>query len=87
VGERLEKLRLEGLELAEVRHAEDYIYEYIAIFESQRPRNGSLDRGMRPVTALCLYRAGRSGLRSVDMVTSSVPDPANLAEVDRTLLP
>src|SRR6185436_5971776 len=31
VGERLEKLRLEGLELAEVRHAEDYIYEYIDI--------------------------------------------------------
>jgi hypothetical protein len=31
MGERLEKLRLEGLELPEVRHAGDYIYEYIDI--------------------------------------------------------
>ena len=41
---------------------------------------------MPPVTALSLYRAVAPGLRSVDMATSNVPDPAILAEVVRRIV-
>lgn len=41
---------------------------------------------MRPVTALCLYRAVAPGLRSVDMATSNIPDSAILVEVIRRIV-